>query len=155
MPDNLGRLVNLRTLIVGLKTVKKVPEPILQLTRLESLAITFCRLAHLPAEIAAMRNLRALNVQGNPGLSVRPRYPRIITIGVPPLGLSVREAPHDVVCASPPPNMHRSQDASECLECLGACSACPLDHLNGSAQGQSLPLSANFSFLLLRSLIHW
>ncbi len=70
MPDNLGRLTNLRTLIVGLKTVKAIPEPILQLTALESLAITFCKLQRLPCGVAAMTNLRALSLQGNPGLAV-------------------------------------------------------------------------------------
>ena len=70
VPDNLGRLTNLRTLIVGLKTVKNVPEPILQLTGLESLAITFCKLQRLPSGVAAMTNLRTLSLQGNPGLAV-------------------------------------------------------------------------------------
>ncbi len=70
VPDNLGRLTNLRTLLVGLKTVKAIPEPILQLTGLDSLAITFCKLQRLPASVAAMRNLRSLCLQGNPGLAV-------------------------------------------------------------------------------------
>ena len=70
VPDNLGRLTNLRTLLIGLKTVKAIPEPILQLTGLESLAITFCKLQRLPASVAAMRNLRTLCLQGNPGLAV-------------------------------------------------------------------------------------
>ncbi|CAL8471537.1 g11079 [Coccomyxa elongata] len=71
VPDNLGRLTNLRTLVVGLKTVKAIPEPILQLTGLESLAITFCKLQRLPASVAAMRNLRTLCLQGNPGLAIQ------------------------------------------------------------------------------------
>lgn len=70
VPDNFSRLINLRTLVIGLKTVKAIPEPILQLTGLESLAITFCKLQRLPSGVAAMTNLRTLSLQGNPGLAV-------------------------------------------------------------------------------------
>jgi hypothetical protein len=71
VPDNLSALVNLRTLILGLKVVKAVPEPLLALTRLEQLAITFCRLARAPPALARMRHLRELNLKGNSGLIVR------------------------------------------------------------------------------------
>ncbi|KAK9918587.1 hypothetical protein WJX75_005176 [Coccomyxa subellipsoidea] len=71
VPDNFSRLINLRTLVIGLKTVKAIPEPILQLTGLESLAITFCKLQRLPSGVAAMTNLRTLSLQGNPGLAIQ------------------------------------------------------------------------------------
>ena len=71
VPDNLSALVNLRTLILGMKVVKAVPEPILALTGLEQLSITFCRLARAPVQLAGMRHLRELNLKGNSGLIVR------------------------------------------------------------------------------------
>lgn len=71
MPNNLGRLTNLRSLAIGHKLVKSIPEPILQLTGLEELSITFCKLQRLPASLAAMGRLRSLNLQGNPWLQVR------------------------------------------------------------------------------------
>lgn len=71
MPNNLGNLVNLRTLIIGLKLVKLVPEPVLALTGLQALSIAFCKLTRMPPGLAAMTNLRELNLQGNSGLIVR------------------------------------------------------------------------------------
>lgn len=72
MPNNLGRLTGLRALTIGHKLVKVIPEPILQLTSLEELAITFCKLQRLPAALAAMHCLHSLNLQGNPLLHVSP-----------------------------------------------------------------------------------
>lgn len=66
----MGNLVNLRTLIIGLKVMKTIPEPLLQLTGLEQLSITFCKLQRLPSSLTAMQHLRTLNLQGNPGLVV-------------------------------------------------------------------------------------
>jgi hypothetical protein len=66
----MSSLTNLRTLAIGLKVMKTIPEPLLQLTGLESLSITFCRLQRLPKGLTAMHRLRELNLQGNPGLSV-------------------------------------------------------------------------------------
>ena len=68
VPNNLGKLTNLRTLAIGTKLVKSIPEPVLQLTGLEELAITFCKLQRLPSNLAAMHRLRCLNLQGNPWL---------------------------------------------------------------------------------------
>ena len=68
MPNNLGKLTNLRTLAIGHKLVKAIPEPVLQLTGLEELAITYCKLQRLPSNLAAMQRLRCLNLQGNPWL---------------------------------------------------------------------------------------
>jgi hypothetical protein len=74
VPNNLGRLTNLRSLAIGHKLVKSIPEPILQLTGLEELSITFCKLQRLPASLAAMGRLRSLNLQGNPWLQVQLPY---------------------------------------------------------------------------------
>lgn len=68
VPNNLGKLTNLRTLAIGHKLVKSIPEPVLQLTGLEELAITYCKLQRLPSNLAAMHRLRCLNLQGNPWL---------------------------------------------------------------------------------------
>ncbi len=68
VPNNLGKLTNLRMLAIGHKLVKAIPEPVLQLTGLEELAITYCKLQRLPSNLAAMHRLRCLNLQGNPWL---------------------------------------------------------------------------------------
>ncbi|CAL5223489.1 g6014 [Coccomyxa viridis] len=71
VPNNLGKLTNLRTLAIGHKLVKAIPEPVLQLTGLEELAITYCKLQRLPSNLAAMHRLRCLNLQGNPWLQIQ------------------------------------------------------------------------------------
>ena len=71
VPNKLGRLTELRELALQHKLVKSIPEPVLQLTALEALAITFCKLQRLPATLGAMRRLRSLNLQGNPWLQAR------------------------------------------------------------------------------------
>ena len=70
VPNKLGRLTGLRELSFQHKLVKSIPEPVLQLTALEALAITFCKLQRLPATLGAMHRLRSLNLQGNPWLQV-------------------------------------------------------------------------------------
>ena len=75
VPNKLGRLTELRELAFQHKLVKAIPEPVLQLTALEALAITFCKLQRLPAALGAMHRLRSLNLQGNPWLQVRPPAP--------------------------------------------------------------------------------
>ena len=71
VPNKLGRLTGLRELSFQHKLVKSIPEPVLQLTALEALAITFCKLQRLPATLGAMHRLRSLNLQGNPWLQAR------------------------------------------------------------------------------------
>ena len=70
VPNNLGKLTNLRSLAIGHKLVKSMPEPVLQLTGLEELAITYCKLQKLPSNLAAMHRLHSLNLQGNTWLQV-------------------------------------------------------------------------------------
>ncbi|CAK0785297.1 hypothetical protein CVIRNUC_008504 [Coccomyxa viridis] len=70
VPNKLGRLTGLRELSFQHKLVKSIPEPVLQLTALEALAITFCKLQRLPATLGAMHRLRSLNLQGNPWLQI-------------------------------------------------------------------------------------
>ncbi len=82
MPNNLGKLTNLRTLAIGHKLVKAIPEPVLQLTGLEELAITYCKLQRLPSNLAAMHRLRCLNLQGNPWLQVG-SFARFMLSGLP------------------------------------------------------------------------
>ena len=83
MPNNLGRLTNLRQLAIGHKLVKSIPEPVLQLTGLQELALTHCKLQRLPSNLAAMRCLRCLNLQGNPWLQAG-SLPRSVTDTMPP-----------------------------------------------------------------------
>ena len=70
MPNNLANLVNLRTLLLGMKLVKVLPQPVLALTGLEHLSVAFCKLSRVPPELTAMRNLRELHLKGNSGLIV-------------------------------------------------------------------------------------
>ena len=70
VPNKLDRLTELRELSFQHKLIKSIPEPVLQLTALEALAITFCKLQRLPASLGAMHRLRSLNLQGNPWLQV-------------------------------------------------------------------------------------
>ena len=70
MPNNLANLVNLRTLLLGLKLVKVLPQPVLALTGLEHLSVAFCKLSRVPPELTGMRNLRELHLKGNSGLIV-------------------------------------------------------------------------------------
>ena len=83
VPDNLSALVSLRTLLLGMKVVKAVPEPILALTGLEQLSITFCRLARAPVQLAGMHCLRELSLKGNSGLIVRLPAPLAPQPGTP------------------------------------------------------------------------
>ena len=70
MPNNLANLVNLRTLLLGLKLIKVLPQPVLALTGLEHLSVAFCKLSRVPPELTAMRHLRELSLKGNSGLIV-------------------------------------------------------------------------------------
>ena len=81
VPNKLGRLTGLRELSFQHKLVKSIPEPVLQLTALEALAITFCKLQRLPATLGAMHRLRSLNLQGNPWLQVRLPMPALCMWG--------------------------------------------------------------------------
>ena len=71
VPNKLGKLTELRELSFQHKLIKSIPEPVLQLTALEALTITFCKLQRLPSTLGAMHRLCSLNLQGNPWLQVR------------------------------------------------------------------------------------
>lgn len=70
VPNNLANLVNLRTLLLGFKLIKVLPQPVLALTALEHLSVAFCKLSRVPPELTAMRHLRELHLKGNSGLIV-------------------------------------------------------------------------------------
>ena len=71
VPNKLGKLTELLELSFQHKLIKSIPEPVLQLTALQALTITFCKLQRLPSTLGAMHRLRSLNLQGNPWLQVK------------------------------------------------------------------------------------
>ena len=103
VPNKLGRLTGLRELSFQHKLVKSIPEPVLQLTALEALAITFCKLQRLPATLGAMHRLRSLNLQGNPWLQAHslpmPALCMWVSSGHPPVpSVCLAGLPHGQSC---------------------------------------------------------
>ena len=66
-------LLNFQVLYLSNNKLKKLPENLGQLTRLESLNLANNALKELPASLCALPRLRILNLEGNPKLTKIPK----------------------------------------------------------------------------------
>ena len=66
LPNNIGELKNLKTLILSGNTIKNFPEEILELKNLKELTLEANDLKKLPEIITKMSNLESLNLSYNP-----------------------------------------------------------------------------------------
>jgi hypothetical protein len=65
LPDTIGCLQKLHTLIVDCNCLTQLPLPIVRCQQLRVLSVSENRLQHLPPELGDLLNLQVLNVSGN------------------------------------------------------------------------------------------